>query len=332
MKTNNSRQMVCRRIECGSAIERSMNRNEHDGQQVGQPDADKAAVFGRSMVSGFVECQSFIRPPCPRGLPWTLGGLRARPVQSIFLKGPIWRSSMKFTLHTLPLNPSELSAWSQFPDIEDVTDFLSPSDVEFMSAVGQVLVDVRQTARFAVTLLHSHFQVNRDEVLVEMVSTDEHQIITEVFPVGILQRGTTQQLQPKSWCFAECCEPHEPEPLQVLTWARREFLRGEILRPTDSLLIKRLATVFRKYDKTKRFGMALVGVAPNPGFVWSEGPDQATRRLIQDQLESTNPRIPIAIKTMWQFDETGRRVITLGCCRRTRDGKSHTGAVHPPGW
>ena len=96
-------------------------------------------------------------------------------------------------------------------------------------------------------------------------------------------------------------------------------------------VIHHLADLFRTFEVSNLFGMALVGQLPDNDKIWTEGTDFLGRRLVQEQLSVTDVEARNPIKTMWVFDEEGKYLITLGCCLRTRDGKSHTGSVHPAG-
>jgi hypothetical protein len=228
-----------------------------------------------------------------------------------------------------PSGERSLSLWSQLPDIETITDCLSAQDRAFLENVGAVLREERQTSRFAVTLLHSHFEVRSDECLVEAFDSDRRYLITTVEPLAVLNQN--EEIVVKSWKFREDPPETGVENLQVLTWSRRSDIPQAPLNDSDVKVIHHLADLFRTFEVSNLFGMALVGQLPDNDKIWTEGTDFLGRRLVQEQLSVTDVEARNPIKTMWVFDEEGKYLITLGCCLRTRDGKSHTGSVHPAG-
>lgn len=236
---------------------------------------------------------------------------------------------MSYSLKNDPSGEQALCAWSQLPDIETITDRLSVQDRAFLERVGATLYKERQTSRFAVTLLHSHFAVHADECLVEALDDDRRYIITTVRPLAEVQANG--DLAVKSWMFSQDPPDTGVENLQVLTWSRRADLPQSQLSDGDAGIIHDLANLFRQSGVANIFGMALVGQLPDKGNIWTEGTDFLRRRLVQEQCAVSEVEARNPIKTMWVFDEEGRCLITLGCCLRTRDGKSHTGSVHPPG-
>jgi hypothetical protein len=241
----------------------------------------------------------------------------------------IMEDTVTYSLKNHPSDEQTLSAWSQLPDIEEITDCLSMQDKAFLESVGAILCRERQTSRFAVTLLHSHFKVSADECLVEGLDEKSGYLVTTVEPLCNVELN--EAFVVKSWKFSQEPPLGGTDELQVLSWGRRADIPQSPLTDRDAGLIHDLANLFRESNVSNLFGMALVGPLADSGKIWTEGTDFVGRRLVQEQLpigevEARNP-----IKTMWVFDEEGRFLITLLCCLRTRDGKSHTGSVHPPG-
>lgn len=223
----------------------------------------------------------------------------------------------------------KLNAWSQLPDIEKVTDRLSVKDEQFLERIGRILVAYRQTSRFAVTLLHSHFEVSGEEVLVERLDEGRKFLVTEVRGLSAISADET--IIPKSWRYTTA-PGRDGKEFEVLTWSERSAVPQLPLRSDDELVIRDLAAVFKEHNAENTFGMSLVGTLPERENIWTEGTDFDGRRLVQEQLPCKEVDARNPIKTMWVFDEEGRFLITLGCCLRTRDGKGHTRAPHPAGW
>lgn len=222
------------------------------------------------------------------------------------------------------------AAWSRLPHIDNVTDQLWPKDLKFLNELGLLLANAGQARRFAVTLLHSHFRVKSGEILVEQVAADRTYIATRVQDGP--NQGHVGSLVPKSWLFQPEALPRHPETLEVLTWTDQKNIDCGKLCESDAGLLRQIAALFRSSGAVSRFGLALVGTPPDEGYVWAEGSNDSDRFLVQEQVSANDPRVTLAINTLWQFDDTGKRITTLGCCRRTRSGDGHTGAVHPKGW
>ncbi len=236
---------------------------------------------------------------------------------------------MSYLLKRNSSGEQALCVWSQLPDIETVTDCLSTQDRAFLDSVGAILCKERQTARFAVTLLHSHFEVRADECLVEALDSDHRHLITSVRPLDEVKANA--DIVVKSWMFSQDPPNAGAEDLQALTWSRRADLPQSPLGDGDARVIHNLANLFRESRVSTRFGMALVGQLPDGDKIWTEGTDFLGRRLVQEQLAVSEVEARNPIKTMWVFDEEGRFLITMACCLRTRDGSGHTGRVHPGG-
>ncbi len=112
------------------------------------------------------------------------------------------------TTRTEPLAPH--------PDISEVIP-LSKDDEECMRELKAVLVRHGALQRFGVTLLHQHFSVGDDEVLLESVDA-EARILT-MAPVKVAQLEGVQTLE-TSWrldtsestqrCETQCARPYGP--------------------------------------------------------------------------------------------------------------------------
>jgi len=210
---------------------------------------------------------------------------------------------MSYSLKNHPFGEQALSAWSQLPDIETITDCLSVQDQAVLEGVGALLCRERQTTRFAVTLLHSHFEVRATECLVEALDDERRYLITTVHDLAEVEAN--EEFVVKSWKFSQDPPDGGCEDLQVLTWSRRVDVPQTPLSDTDTRLIHDLATLFRNSEVSNHFGMALVGQLPDSDKIWTEGTDFLGRRLVQEQLPVSEVDARNPIKTMWVFDEEG---------------------------
>ncbi len=81
------------------------------------------------------------------------------------------------------------------PDIDDVEPF-SEKDHACMQAVREVLEQHGALGRFGLTLLHEHFTIENDEVLMETVDTETRTLITR--PVKIDEQSDSNSVE-TSW-------------------------------------------------------------------------------------------------------------------------------------
>lgn len=90
--------------------------------------------------------------------------------------------------------------WSSLPDISDVPA-LTGSDHETLDAIREVLVRHNAIGRFGVHLMHKHFEVAEDEVLVEYTDVDARTLSCKV------EKRTSDAHEPKNrietmWSFS----------------------------------------------------------------------------------------------------------------------------------
>ncbi len=81
------------------------------------------------------------------------------------------------------------------PDIDEVEPF-SEKDQVCMHAVREVLQQHGALGRFGLTLLHEHFSIAHDEVLMETVDTETRTLITR--PVKIDEQSVSNSVE-TSW-------------------------------------------------------------------------------------------------------------------------------------
>ena len=232
---------------------------------------------------------------------------------------------MKNSFITQAMHHNGPNHWGELPDIERINAQLTDVEKKFISSVGSYLAQKGQANRLAITLLHSHFFVSEDELLVESYDSERNLLFTNV--VKKKYDAFASSLTPKSWMFTNSESVDWQKNIRILTWISKGDLVQEELSHQDGLLIQALASIFRKHDVTDRFGMAFIGRRPSRGKVWTEGTEHNCRYLVQEQMEIAQVESRNPINTMWEFDSEGRFTVALGCCLRSKDG--HTGTIHP---
>lgn len=76
--------------------------------------------------------------------------------------------------------------WNHFPDIRD-TGPLTANDRACLDAIRDVLGQYGCFDRFGVNLLHKHFEMADDEILVEQVDEAGRRLVTKPIKVALVQ-------------------------------------------------------------------------------------------------------------------------------------------------
>jgi hypothetical protein len=182
------------------------------------------------------------------------------------------------------------------PDI-DLTSagLLAVDDDACLAEVGRCLVEEHVNERFGATLLHSHFPVRDDEILVEEAHTDP-QLIT-LRPVS----GACPGLVATSVCFEGAGDPFG---LIGLEFTSEDALAG--VRPLggqDRDVLTHLREILHRHKKIGRFGVRLLhdplGLG---GRVLLETCDPASRVLTCRTTTENDPGFAEAVPTLFQWE------------------------------
>lgn len=105
-------------------------------------------------------------------------------------------------------------AYRNLTDIDEVPP-LTEADRECLSEIREVLKRHERLDRFGVMLLHTHFPILDDEVLLETCDVDQRRLTLEVAPKTVLQ---SREIVPTSWrlrddatltgCYQACVKAH----------------------------------------------------------------------------------------------------------------------------
>ena len=76
------------------------------------------------------------------------------------------------------LHPTDIAQWNHLSDINDVKP-LDNNDRNCLAAVSDVIAKFGCLDRFGVNLLHRHFEMSDDEILVEQVDEAGRKLVTE---------------------------------------------------------------------------------------------------------------------------------------------------------
>jgi hypothetical protein len=124
------------------------------------------------------------------------------------------------------LPQTEIAQWNHLPDISE-TKPLDDNDRACLDAIRDVLARHACLDRFGVNLLHKHFEMDSDELLVEQVDEEGRRLVTK--PVKLdLVRGELSTAYETQWqwqrnpagelalvCIARCFPGNPQSPQHV---------------------------------------------------------------------------------------------------------------------
>jgi hypothetical protein len=200
--------------------------------------------------------------------------------------------------------------YAALPDI-DLTSvgLLAVDDHACLAEVGRCLVREHANERFGVTLLHSHFPVRDDEILVEEAHTDP-QLIT-LRPVS----GACPGVVATSVCFEGAGDPFELIGLEFTSEDALVDIRP--LGERDRDVLADLREILHQHRKIGRFGVRLLHDPLGLGArVLLETCDPASRVLTCCATTEDDPGFAEAIPTLFQWKAGwthGKLTTSQGC-------------------
>lgn len=90
------------------------------------------------------------------------------------------------------------TAWANFPDINDVEP-LNDQDYKVLDEIRQVLEKHGATNRFGVNLIHRHFDIADNEILLETTDHDRRIQVTKVH--NLQEMEDTDTILETQWVF-----------------------------------------------------------------------------------------------------------------------------------
>jgi hypothetical protein len=209
----------------------------------------------------------------------------------------------------------------------DTTDVavLDDDDRACLDELGQYLVSTDAFQRFAIWLLHKHFEPVAGEVFVERVITAPRG--TQTTPV---QRCSAQGLDATSICFDPAVSSGVGVGLIGMEFADpTDFGSTSPLSPDDESVLAGIAQRLQAHGKTERFGARLIrnplGLLENEVLI--ETCDLAHRTL-HCSVGEHSVHADTTIETTWQWkpspSRTGPRAIRRCSYSCFDDGSGHT--------
>jgi hypothetical protein len=208
----------------------------------------------------------------------------------------------------------------------DATDvgMLSEDDRACLDELGHYLVCTDAFQRFAIWLLHKHFEPAAGEIFVESVITAPRG--TQTTPV---HRCSAQGLDATSICF----DPDVSSGIGVIGMEfadSTDFGSTSPLSPDDEPVLAGIAQRLQAHGKIERFGARLIrnplGLLETEVLV--ETCDLAHRTLHCSVTEHDSVHASTTIETTWQWkpspSKTGSRPIRRCSYSCFNDGSGHT--------
>jgi hypothetical protein len=197
-----------------------------------------------------------------------------------------------------------MKAYLGVPDIMKVVPYSSSADSELFSTLSKLLQTAEVTDLIGIALLHSHFELKGDEILVERVH-ESHTVSSACKISSIASRLhpmiwaiSNGQRTPLHWRFGE-----EPMPERVNAfWRSSEFI-----------------SISNLLNNSNRFGLIRLSNLEFFGdeHFLLEKADTAENELVCERA----PRNAggMVINTAWYFSKNGTYAAALGC-RTVWDG------------
>lgn len=110
--------------------------------------------------------------------------------------------------------------WSRLKHVDDVAP-LNDGDAACLAEIRDILLKHRKLDRLGVALLHSHFELADDEVMLE--ETDETARVQTLVPVKVSEMGPTD--------MGTIWQLQEGTDILAMAWCRRYCERGAVIRP-----------------------------------------------------------------------------------------------------
>jgi hypothetical protein len=191
---------------------------------------------------------------------------------------------------------------------------LSNDDRECLREVGNFLAATDAWMRFALWLLHKHFEPQTTELLFERVIVDEKR--TETSPV--CRSSLTKHISPVAIRFRDTSGP-APQVVGLEYADLHPWEPTARLDDQDEPVLAGIAHRLRAYEKLDRFGVRLIRnpLAMTPAELLLETCDSTTRTMHCHVASRTEvPTDVAAIETTWRWRlvrGTSRPVVMQDC-------------------
>jgi hypothetical protein len=223
--------------------------------------------------------------------------------------------------------------YARLPDIDSSdAGIISLGDQACLDEIGSCLLRAKANTRFGATLLHSHFKISDDELLLEEALVDEHLITLR--PI----RNHSSTIFATNVCVDDINTSNGELRLIGLEFTSHQTLAGVApIDGSDLDILTSLSEILQRHNKAKRFGVRLLHDPLNLGEAALLETCDPVYRVLTSQSETNAPLFARSIPTVFRWEEAPVArdegfVITQGCmqfcrtvsrCAQPERGGSH---------
>ena len=168
-------------------------------------------------------------------------------------------------------------AFKGLQDIHKVEEFSKVKDWEFFQDVSHLLFKHGKIEKFVITLLHTHFSISKNEIIVESADKENTKINIEV------KRKNRKSYYPNIWRFIDTGTEIQFIPVQFINIQKTSNVE---LDKSDLKLFKDYYNLLKKHNKVSKFGIGLkmkhFEIDENKIFVESTYPKSRLQQLVPE--------------------------------------------------
>jgi hypothetical protein len=219
---------------------------------------------------------------------------------------------------TMMINLRRHSAhdYSMLPDM-DATDVgvLTDRDRHCLDELGEYLVRSNNYTRFGIGLLHSHFPVGDDEVLIERADRANRSVSLSPYRAICDDELVPLSIRFDASAARDCIE------IIGLEYAKREELADVSLSNDETTTLDGIRRILQRHDAIDRFGVRLIHdqLDLGDGEVLLESCDLHRRQLSCAVTTIDDPQFVKSIETFWCWepvDASGDSTAVQACERK----------------
>lgn len=192
----------------------------------------------------------------------------------------------------------EGTKWSQLPDINKVSQV--ENGEKWFSELRDILKKYNSLDRFGITLLHKHFKIEEDEIMLETIDVDKRTLFMRPVKSKDYLEKNNQSLATTSLKLVE----DEKMTIQTTMWSKTPK-GSKMLKISDSdaECFAELRQVLKKHNAIERYGIGLLHrhFDINEGEVLYESTDIVKRSQIIRPMKFENIPDDSIITTCWKL-------------------------------
>ncbi len=203
--------------------------------------------------------------------------------------------------------PIAAISFNNLLDIDDVSPY-SEEDVKVIAQLGKVLIAHNMHQRFGISLIHKHYDLKENEIVLETTSEQN----AKEFSMSVASFDNQSDVLPSMWRFVA-----GNTKIEATQWMKcSDKMREQYsLMDEDLLVLLALRTSMMELGCMDRFGVSLLHrVLPlaNSEFLM-EGTDVDNRSQIMELLPMAELDEGQSIETLWSMSGDNTMHMSMGC-------------------